>query len=167
MRSSSCGVRGTPSTPSRYDSGRPDSYVIFATLPCPGTAWVQSAVVAELVDAVPARVLAVYAHPDDPEISCGGTLARWARDGAEVHVLICTRGEKGSPDPDQDPEELARLRMQEVASVIKEDSRKYFATGDPIYDQQISDLRQEFESSLAGLQKSARSDRERAARTSA
>ena len=35
------------------------------------------------------------------------------------------------------------LRMQEVAAVIKEDSRKYFATGDPIYDQQISDLRQE------------------------
>ena len=88
--------------------------MIFATLPCPGTAWVQSAVVADLVDAVPARVLAVYAHPDDPEISCGGTLARWARDGAEVHVLICTRGEKGSQDRDQDPEELARLRMEEM-----------------------------------------------------
>ena len=53
---------------------------------------------AELVDSVPARVLAVYAHPDDPEISCGGTLARWAEGGSEVHVLICTRGEKGSPD---------------------------------------------------------------------
>ena len=52
---------------------------------------------AELVTTVPARVLAVYAHPDDPEISCGGTLARWAKGGSEVHVLICTRGEKGSP----------------------------------------------------------------------
>ena len=30
--------------------------------------------------------LAVYAHPDDPEISAGGTLARWADAGAEVHV---------------------------------------------------------------------------------
>ncbi|MBV9412933.1 MAG: PIG-L family deacetylase, partial [Acidimicrobiia bacterium] len=50
---------------------------------------------AELVDTIPARVLGVYAHPDDPEISCGGTLARWAKSGAEVHVLICTRGEKG------------------------------------------------------------------------
>ena len=30
-----------------------------------------------LVD-VPARALAVYAHPDDPEVACGGTLAHWA-----------------------------------------------------------------------------------------
>jgi len=69
---------------------------------------------AELVETVPARVLAVYAHPDDPEISCGGTLARWAKGGAEVHVLICTRGEKGSQDPDQDRDELARIRISEM-----------------------------------------------------
>ena len=70
---------------------------------------------AELVEAVPARVLGVYAHPDDPEISCGGTLAKWAKAGAEVHVLICTRGEKGSQDPKQDPDELARVRQKEMA----------------------------------------------------
>jgi LmbE family N-acetylglucosaminyl deacetylase len=71
---------------------------------------------AELVESAPACVLGVYAHPDDPEISCGGTMARWAREGAEVHVLICTRGEKGSPDPDQDPDELARIRLDEMAA---------------------------------------------------
>src|SRR5436309_12170578 len=43
--------------------------------------------------------LAVYAHPDDPEISAGGTLARWAEAGASVWVLITTRGEKGTRDP--------------------------------------------------------------------
>ena len=42
---------------------------------------------------MPSRVLAVYAHPDDPEISAGGTLARWADAGADVHVLITTRGD--------------------------------------------------------------------------
>ena len=55
----------------------------------------------------------------------------------------------------------AVLRMEEVAALIKEDSRKYFATADPIYDEQIVDLREEFQTSLAGLQKYARSDRER------
>jgi LmbE family N-acetylglucosaminyl deacetylase len=71
---------------------------------------------AELVDTIPACVLGVYAHPDDPEISCGGTLARWAKEGSEVHVLICTRGEKGSPDPKQDPDELAATRKEEMTA---------------------------------------------------
>ncbi len=71
---------------------------------------------AELLATVPARALAVYAHPDDPEISCGATLAAWATGGAEVHVLTCTRGDKGSPDPATDPDELARRRAGEVAA---------------------------------------------------
>src|SRR5204862_5600893 len=60
---------------------------------------------------IPASALAVYAHPDDPEISAGGTLASWAEAGADVTVLITTRGDKGTQDPDADQEELARLRV--------------------------------------------------------
>ncbi|HEX8770864.1 MAG TPA: PIG-L deacetylase family protein [Acidimicrobiales bacterium] len=73
----------------------------------------------ELVTAAPARALAVYAHPDDPEISCGGTLAAWARAGSDVHVLICTRGEKGSSDSSVDVETLARRRAGEIAAAAK------------------------------------------------
>ena len=73
----------------------------------------------ELFEELPSRALAVYAHPDDPEISCGGTLARWAKAGSEVHVLVCTRGEKGSSDADTDREDLARRRAQEVASAAR------------------------------------------------
>jgi LmbE family N-acetylglucosaminyl deacetylase len=75
----------------------------------------------ELVEEVPGRALAVYAHPDDPEISCGGTLAAWSRSGCEVHVLTCTRGEKGSSDAAVDTQELARRRageIQEAAAVL-------------------------------------------------
>ena len=68
-----------------------------------------------LVDDTPANVLAVYAHPDDPEISAGGTLARWADEGAQVWVLITTRGDKGTPDPAADLDALARLRIEETA----------------------------------------------------
>lgn len=63
----------------------------------------------------PARALAVFAHPDDPEVACGGTLARWATLGSEVHLVIASRGEKGSVDPAADPEALAEHRAEEVA----------------------------------------------------
>jgi LmbE family N-acetylglucosaminyl deacetylase len=67
----------------------------------------------------PDRVLAVYAHPDDPEISAGGTLARWAAAGSEVSLLITTRGDKGSQDPDVDRDALARLRISETDASSK------------------------------------------------
>jgi LmbE family N-acetylglucosaminyl deacetylase len=67
-----------------------------------------------VLDDVPARALAVYAHPDDPEVSCGGTLARWAAAGCDVHVVIGCTGDKGSSDPTTDPNELAARRAQEV-----------------------------------------------------
>ena len=66
------------------------------------------------VDDVPSCALAVYAHPDDPEVSCGGTIARWAAAGCEVHVVICASGDKGSSDPSVDPAELAARRAEEV-----------------------------------------------------
>jgi LmbE family N-acetylglucosaminyl deacetylase len=71
---------------------------------------------AALVDAVPASALAVYAHPDDPEVSCGGTLARWAAAGATVTVVVCAAGDKGSTDPDADPADIAARRAQEAAA---------------------------------------------------
>jgi LmbE family N-acetylglucosaminyl deacetylase len=70
--------------------------------------------VADLIAAVPGRALAVYAHPDDAEVSCGGTLARWATAGARVEVVVCTQGDKGSSDPSVDPAELAERRRGEA-----------------------------------------------------
>jgi LmbE family N-acetylglucosaminyl deacetylase len=67
-----------------------------------------------LLDEVPARALAVYAHPDDPEVSCGGTLAHWARAGADVRLVVVNAGDKGSPDAATDPVELTERRAREV-----------------------------------------------------
>jgi LmbE family N-acetylglucosaminyl deacetylase len=71
---------------------------------------------ADLFDDVPARVLAVYAHPDDADVACAGTLARWARAGSEVHLVVCTDGARGTSDPDTDTDTLALERGDEVAA---------------------------------------------------
>lgn len=74
---------------------------------------------AELVTEPPATVLAIYAHPDDSDVSAGGTLAAWAAAGAAVHVCICAEGDKGSADPATDPDELVARRRLEVAAAGK------------------------------------------------
>ncbi len=40
--------------------------------------------------------LVIAAHPDDAEISAGGTILRWVRAGLSVGVLDLTRGEMGT-----------------------------------------------------------------------
>jgi LmbE family N-acetylglucosaminyl deacetylase len=62
----------------------------------------------------PRCALAIYAHPDDPDVACGGTLANWAAAGCEVHVCLCCDGDKGSSDPGVVPEDLVRSRRREV-----------------------------------------------------
>lgn len=61
----------------------------------------------------PLRVLVVLAHPDDPEFFCGATLAKWARQGKEIHYLLLTCGNKGSDDPAVTPEALCSTRREE------------------------------------------------------
>lgn len=45
---------------------------------------------------IPLDLLAVMAHPDDAELTCGGTLIKAARAGRRVGVLDLTAGEMGS-----------------------------------------------------------------------
>lgn len=61
----------------------------------------------------PARALAIGAHPDDVEFGCGATLAKWAADGCEVHIVVCTDGSKGTWDPAADEVRLIATRQQE------------------------------------------------------
>ncbi len=41
-------------------------------------------------------ILAFGAHPDDVEISCGGTLLRYADEGKQIAIVDLTRGELGT-----------------------------------------------------------------------
>lgn len=41
------------------------------------------------------KILAIGAHPDDIEVGCAGTLAKYAQQGNEIHLLVMTEGAKG------------------------------------------------------------------------
>ncbi len=58
------------------------------------------------------RVLAVGAHPDDIDLQCAGTLAKYAARGDQVCIAISTNGEAGSVDAPM--EVTARTREQEA-----------------------------------------------------
>ena len=72
----------------------------------------------QLFTETPTRALAIYAHPDDPEVACGGTLARWAAAGTEVRLVVVNAGDKGSFDPATDPRVLTEKRAAEVAAAV-------------------------------------------------
>lgn len=58
------------------------------------------------------RVLTVAAHPDDIEILCAGTMARYAQAGHEVFVCHAARGDRGSFH--HTSEEIAAIRDEEA-----------------------------------------------------
>lgn len=61
---------------------------------------------------LPKRVLAVGAHPDDLELTCAGTLARFRAAGSEVILAVVCKGEKGGAAGSC--QELAATREQEA-----------------------------------------------------
>jgi LmbE family N-acetylglucosaminyl deacetylase len=62
---------------------------------------------------VPQKAMAIYAHPDDIEFSCTGTVARWIEKGTEVAYVILTSGDAGIDDPEIDRKEAVRIREEE------------------------------------------------------
>lgn len=58
-------------------------------------------------------VMAVFPHPDDETVMCGGTLRRLATLGATVTLVVLTAGERGEPSQVSD-EERRRLRAEEL-----------------------------------------------------
>jgi len=58
------------------------------------------------------RVLVIAPHPDDEILGVGGTIARYLREGVEVHVAIVTRGYP--PDFDDEFAMLVQGEAREV-----------------------------------------------------
>ena len=65
------------------------------------------------------RVMAIFAHPDDAEFICSGTVARFSRSGYHVQYVLATSGDKGSDDRSATPEQLAATREAEQLAAAK------------------------------------------------
>src|SRR5947209_12404716 len=71
-------------------------------------------------DAPPSRRITVVvagAHPGDPEAGCGGTIARYTREGHEVISLYLTRGEAGVSG--KSAQQAAAIRTAEAGTACK------------------------------------------------
>jgi mycothiol S-conjugate amidase len=67
------------------------------------------------------RLVAVHAHPDDESSKGAATMARYVREGAEVLVVTCTGGERGSIlNPAMDRQEvLANIHDVRIAEMAR------------------------------------------------
>jgi mycothiol S-conjugate amidase len=67
----------------------------------------------------PQTLLGIFAHPDDESFGPGGTLARYAAQGKQVHVIIATDGIAGSvedPNTVNGHVTLAQARARELSN---------------------------------------------------
>jgi LmbE family N-acetylglucosaminyl deacetylase len=68
------------------------------------------------------RLLFAFPHPDDESFGPGGTIAKYAREGTDVHYVCATRGEVGTADAEMlkpyehlpEDQRLGALRGQEL-----------------------------------------------------
>jgi len=73
-----------------------------------------------------ADVLAIGAHPDDIELSCGGTIAKLVRDGYKVALADVTQGELGT----RGNKEIRLKEAAEAAKILGAVTRRNLRIGD-------------------------------------
>ena len=75
---------------------------------------------------IPASAIAMFAHPDDPDFTCGGTIARWTAAGSRVTYVIMTDGRSGAAGLSAEesasisPTELVAMRQAEQRAAAAE-----------------------------------------------
>lgn len=62
---------------------------------------------------IPESAMVIVAHPDDPEFSCAGTMARWSRAGTRISYIICTSGDVGIAQKGMTRKKASEIREKE------------------------------------------------------
>ena len=70
----------------------------------------------------PLKLMCVLAHPDDESLGTGGTLAKYAAEGVETHLVTATRGQRGWKGTKEDypgPDALGKHREGELRAAAE------------------------------------------------
>jgi LmbE family N-acetylglucosaminyl deacetylase len=68
---------------------------------------------------IPESAMAIYAHPDDIEFSCSGTMARWIKAGTRACYVLCTSGDVGIDTPGMTREQATQIREAETREAAR------------------------------------------------
>lgn len=61
--------------------------------------------------------MGIFAHPDDAELVCAGTLSLFRKAGWQVHIVTIAPGDKGTAELSR--EEISRIRRAEAADAAR------------------------------------------------
>jgi LmbE family N-acetylglucosaminyl deacetylase len=64
------------------------------------------------------KILAIGAHPDDIEVGCSGTLAKYAQNGHEIYLLVMTEGHMGGEGSTRKKEQTKSAKILKPREVI-------------------------------------------------
>lgn len=64
-------------------------------------------------------ILVVMAHPDDAELTCGGSISRWSREGDRVVLVLATDGARGGTPGGAGSGSIAETRRREAEEAAK------------------------------------------------
>ena len=64
------------------------------------------------------KVLAIGAHPDDIEVGCSGTLAKYAENGHDIYLLVMTEGHMGGDRMARKREQMKSARILKSRELI-------------------------------------------------
>jgi LmbE family N-acetylglucosaminyl deacetylase len=59
------------------------------------------------------RILALSTHPDDVELTCGASIARWVAEGDAAFLIVGTDGSRGGKEGASVSDQTSRVRRQE------------------------------------------------------
>src|SRR3989344_7787427 len=64
------------------------------------------------------KALIVLSHPDDESFGPGGTIALWAKEGYEIHLVSVTKGEIGNNPTDDETAKIREAELRAAADIL-------------------------------------------------